>query len=427
VKGAVSTQSGGNWLQFLSGASGIVAQASPWIIEVAAQSGQAPGTYMGSVTISGSSVASDNQTINVTMIVTNAPIVSLNANTPVLLTSFVGGPAQYSAVSFNNAASGTSLNVTGATGSSPFITASVTSSGAILIEANPAGLSAGISSGTVTISSNAANNSQISIPVELTVEPAGLPMILTGGIVNSANFAAEPVSQGDVASIFGSQFAPPGTFAVNSSTPLATTLGGAQVLVNGTPAPLYFVGPSQINFQVPYGVTAQQLSTVQVVANGMAGNTRSVSIDAVAPRLLSGFLAGYGAIVNGLDGSLTFPSGTNVPGFTAHPAKPGDTIVIYGIGFGQTTPPAVEGQAAPSKAPLETTSAATVIFGGGFTGTPASGNVTFTGLTPTDAGLYQVNVVVPATTPLGALVPVTVLVNGVESNVVYLAISASGK
>ncbi|HZL55733.1 MAG TPA: IPT/TIG domain-containing protein [Bryobacteraceae bacterium] len=426
VKGTVTTQSGGNWLQFLSGSGGIIASPAPWLIEVAVQSGQVAGTYTGTVVISGSSVPSDNRTITVTEVVTSAPIISLGANQTLQVVGFTGGSTVQAGVNFVNSVSGTKLSVTGASSSSAFLTASV-SGNAVFISANPSGLMPGVYSGTVTIASNAANNSQISIPVELTVAPAGLPMILTGGIINAANYAAEPVSQGDVVAIFGTQFAPSGTFAVNASTPLATTLASTQVLVNGTPAPLYFVGPGQINFQIPYGVAAGQPATVQVIANGMAGNSRSVAINANSPRLLAGFLAGYGAIVNAGDGSLTFPSGTSVPGFTAHPAKPGDTIVIYGVGFGQTTPPAVEGLAAPGVAPLEVIKNVTSTFGGGFNGRATSGNVTFAGLTPTAVGLYQVNVIIPSDTPLGPLVPVSLFVNGVQTNVVYLDISATGK
>jgi uncharacterized protein (TIGR03437 family) len=428
ITGTVTTQSGGKWLQFLSGATGLIASPSPWIIETAAQTGQAPGTYTGSVVIGGSSVPSDNKTITVTMIVTSAPIISLSANTTVQISGFVGGPAETAIVSFANPAFGTNLNVTGATGSGSFLAATVSSPTSITISANPAGLSAGVTHGTITITSNAANNSQIAIPVELTVAPAGQPMILTGGIVNAANFAAEALSQGDIGSIFGTQLAPVGSNAINASTPLATTLATTQVLVNGVPAPLYYVGATQINFQLPYGLTAGQLATVQVVANGTAGNLRSIAINATAPRDLNfnAFLAGnYGAIVNAGDYSLTLPTGTNIPGYVSHPAKPGDTIVIYGIGYGQTTPGAVEGQAAPSSS-LETLSNVTATFGGGFNGRATTGNVLFTGLTPTAVGLYQVNVVVPSDTPLGPAIPVTVGVNGVQGNVVYLAISASG-
>ncbi|MDE3199039.1 MAG: hypothetical protein KGN84_22005, partial [Acidobacteriota bacterium] len=79
VKGTATTQSGGNWLQFLSGASGLASSPSPWLIQVAAPHGLVAGTYQGSVTISGSSVSTDNKTVKVTMIVTNAPILSTAA------------------------------------------------------------------------------------------------------------------------------------------------------------------------------------------------------------------------------------------------------------------------------------------------------------------------------------------------------------
>jgi uncharacterized protein (TIGR03437 family) len=426
VKGTVTTQSGGNWLQFLSGAMGIVSSPSPWLIEVAAQSGQAPGTYTGTVTISGSSVASDNKIINVTLNVTSGPIIAVN-NSTVQLSGYQGGPAQYSYVNLANVAAGTSLTVTAATGSAAFLTASVTSASSILITATPGSLAPGLYTGTVSITSNASNNSQVAIPVEFTVAPAGQPLIFSGGIVNAATGAQEAVAQGDVASIYGTQFAPNGTFAVNSSTPLATTLATTQVLVNNVPAPLYFVSPGQINFQVPYGLTAGQIATVQVVSAGNAGNTRSMNVVLNAARLLPGFISGYGAIVNGADNSLTFPTGTAVPGFATHPAKPGDTIVIYAIGFGQTTPPATAGQATPSVAPLESISNVVVTFGGGFNGNPVTATPSFAGLTPTAVGLYQVNVAVPATTPLGSMVPVSLNVNGVITNSVYVAISATGK
>lgn len=429
VKGTVSTQSGGNWLQFLSGANGLIPSPSPWLIQVAAPNGLVAGTYQGSVVISGSSVPSDNKTINVTMVATNAPIISTAANATVPLTGNVGGGIQYANVNLTNLSSGSTLTVTSAASSSKSMTATVSGS-SILIAADPAALTAGLYGGTVTLSSNAANNAQIAIPVEFTVAPAGQPMILQGGIVNAANGAAEPVSQGDIASIYGTQFAPSGTNAVNASTPLATILGGTQVMVNGVAAPLYYVGAGQINFQIPYGLIPGSLATVQVISNSTAGNLRSVTINAVSPRMLAfvSFISGgYGVIVNAADGSLTLPSGTNVPGFATHPAKPGDTITIYAIGFGQTTPSVVEGQAAPSTPPLASITTITSTFGGGFNGRATNGKVTFAGLTPTLVGLYQANVQIPSDTPLGPAVPVTLLVNNVETNVVYLAITASGK
>jgi len=112
-----------------------------------------------------------------------------------------------------------------------------------------------------------------------------------------------------------------------------------------------------------------------------------------------------------------------VPGYKTHPAKPGDTVTLYAIGLGQTTTLATAGQPASMTPPL-TIANVVATFGGLFFGTPT--NSLFTGLTPTAVGLYQINITVPVNAPLGAAVPVTIAVDGIESNTVTLAISASG-
>jgi uncharacterized protein (TIGR03437 family) len=387
-----------------------------------------PGVYTGTITITGSSVASDNKTITVTATVTTSPIIGLVANSNVLISSYAGGPAQTSTVTLPNLATTISLSATAATTSAAFLTAT-TSGNTVQITATPGSMAAGLYTGTVKISSNAANNAQVSIPVEFTILPAGVPSIFMGGIVNAANGAQESVSQGDVVAIYGSQLAAPGTLATNPSTPLATTLGGSQVLVNGVAAPLYFVSPGQINFQLPYGLSVSQIATVQVNTASQTGNIRSVGVAANLPRLLffvSFIQGGYGVIVNNSDGSLTLPTGTVGPGFNCHPAKPGDVLTIYGIGFGQTSPVAVEGVAATSS-PLQTVSNVVATFGGGFSSAPVNATPSFTGLTPTAVGLYQVNVAVPALVSTGAGVPLSLNVNGQPSNTVYVAISANGK
>ena len=425
VKGTVTTNSGGNWLTFLDGKSGLISSPAPWLVQVATQSGQAPGTYTGTIAISGSSVATDNKTITVTLTVTSSPIIQLSNTSTVRLSTFQGGPTQYSFVNFNNLGGGT-LAISAAVASQKFLTGTV-SGNSVLVSADPTGLTPGIYNGNITITSNAANNSQISVPIQLVVAAPGQPVIFSGGVVNAANGAAEAVSQGDIVAIYGSQLAPTGTLATNATTPLAKTLGGVQVLVNGVAAPLFFVSPGQINFQIPYTVSGGV--TVQVVSNGQNGNLRSLALNGAMPRLLFfvSFIQGnYGVIVNAADGSLTLPSGTNVPGFVSHPAKPGDTIVLYGIGFGQTSPVAVEGQAS-SSSPLQSIAGATATFGGGFGGRATSVNSGFTGLTPTAVGLYQANITVPADTPLGPSVPVTLTVNGIQTNTVNVAITATGK
>ena len=417
ASGAVTTQSGGNWLAFYNTQYSLIPSPFPWVIQVAAQSGMVSGSYTGTVVISGSSVATDNKTITVTLVVTASPIIQL-INTAVRLSTYQGAPVQSSVLALTNIGSG-ALSITGATSAQKFLSATA-SGNQVTIQADPAGLSPGTYNGSVTISSNAANNAQVSLPVSLLVSPAGTPSISSGGITNAANFAQEAVSPGDIVSIFGSQLAPPGTVATAAGIPLAKVLGTSQVLVGGVPAPLYYVSTGQINFQVPY--TASGSATIQVVSNGKNGNLRLTSISSVMPRIL--MYGSYGVIING-DYTWALPTGI-LPG--SHPAKPGDTVTLYGIGFGQTSPVAVEGQASSADpTSLQQIAGVTATFGGGFGGSQTTVNSAFTGLTPGLVGLYQANIPIPADAPLGPAVPLILTVNGIRTNPVNLAITATGK
>lgn len=421
VTGTATTQSGGNWLSFVSG--GFVNLGSPYGVQVAAQPGMVAGNYTGTVKVAGSNAA-DNQTINITLTVTNSPIISTSI-TPVTLSGFAGGSKPSTTVSFTNVGSGT-LAITGASGSSStgnFLSATAASGSSITITANPGNLSPGLYSGTVTLTSNAANNSQISIPVLLTVETAGTPLIYSSGIVNIGTYAADGGAPGEIMAIFGDQLAAAGTLATNPGLPpLATTLGQTQVLVNGTPAPLYFVSSGQINFQLPYEVPLGQVTSVQVVANGKPGNLRPVNVVASVPRLLiwPGITGNYSIAVN-QDYSLVLPSSITIGSYVSHPAKVGDTVTIYCTGLGETTPGAVTGAAASSTT-LESIPNVSVTFGGGFNGNPVTVPAYFAGLTPTAVGLYQVNVTIPPGITPGDLTALTVI-DGVASNPAYIAVS----
>ena len=424
VVGAASTQSGGVWLAFgQPTGSGF---GVPYTITATSQTGQATGTYSGAVVISGSTFLPDNQTVKVTLNVTASPIIQVN-NQNVLINGSAGGSKVTSNITFTNQGQGT-LSVTGAavaSSSNNVFTASVTSANSITITADPSQVAAGLYTGTVTITSNAANNAQVSIPVEFTVSAAGVPNIYQGGIVNIATFLADPVSPGDIVSIFGDGFAAVGSnFTNQGAPPLATRLGGVSVLVNNAPAPLYFVSRQQINFQMPYEAAVGGVATIQVLTNsGASSNIRSVPIVTQAPRILtwaqSQVSGNYGVVVNS-DNSLSLPPGTGLG--TSRLSRPNDVIVIYCTGLGQTSPTAVTGAPAGSN-PVESNSNVTVTFG---TSTNAvQARAAFAGLTPTAVGLYQVNVTIPSNVPIGNSVPLTLSMgNNVSANVVNIPIAA---
>jgi uncharacterized protein (TIGR03437 family) len=81
---------------------------------------------------------------------------------------------------------------------------------------------------------------------------------------------------------------------------------------------------------------------------------------------------------------------TLIPNATT-PAKTGETIVLYGNGFGPTTPAVAAGQLVSAAMPLAATPTVT------FNNVPAK--VVFAGLTA--SGLYQLNVTVPDGVPDG--------------------------
>ncbi len=155
-------------------------------------------------------------------------------------------------------------------------------------------------------------------------------------------------------------------------------------------------------------------------SDGSLSNPVSVSIAPRAPRLLL-LSGGYGAIVNYYDGSLPMPTGTYGV-FATHPAQVGDALTIYAIGLGQTSPAVASGAPAPGSpdplARLSTTP--TVLFGTGIAA--ASATPFFAGLTPTAAGLYQVNVIIPPGVPTGSNINVSLVFPDSTSNIASIAI-----
>jgi len=389
-------------------------------VQATASSSMAAAPYNGIVTISGSTFAPDNQQISVTLNVTTEPIVQPSSSTvsfsiaqganqqgaPVVVTNAGQGTLTISGVTAAAANSGTWLSVAFAAGT--------TDSTDITITANPTGLTPGSYPGTVTIASNAVNPSVV-IPVTLTVVAPGPPLASAGGVVNNGTFGAnEPVAQGDIVAVFGSQFtydAPQGA----TSLPLGTIMDGVQVLVNGTAAPIYYVSPGQINFEIPIDASTANGGggTVQVVRNGTAGNTVYVDINAQVPRFI---------LYNGGYGIMTTPQGalTGIPG---SPVKAGDTIVIYALGLGPTTPPVASGTASPSSPLAKVSGTTQVCFGveTPFHQSPCA-TALFSGLTPGFVGLYQINVTIPAGIPSGNISMTVLLVNNVESTPVQLAV-----
>src|SRR4051794_7583927 len=87
------------------------------------------------------------------------------------------------------------------------------------------------------------------------------PSYSSQSIVNSATQTAEALAPNTIATIYGTNLAFSTSVAgVVSGAILPSTLSGVTVYVNGTPGHLFFVCPTQINFLIPYDLTAGTVS-----------------------------------------------------------------------------------------------------------------------------------------------------------------------
>lgn len=227
----------------------------------------------------------------------------------------------------------------------------------------------------------------------------------TLAVVNGASFARNaPIAPGSIASAFGNFAGTAETLA--GSLPLPTELGGLRVLVNDAAAPLFYVGPAQVNFQVPAN-TAAGRATVRVTRSGQDVATGAVNIYDTAPGVFerSARPNPLGAVLNQ----------DNTPNTAATPARRGEVIQIFATGPGAVVNAFQAGQPAP---PNTTTVTAPKVYV-----SVIEAPVQYSGLSAEFAGLWQINAVVPDRSFIAGQVPLVINHNGIESNVVTIFIS----
>jgi len=190
-------------------------------------------------------------------------------------------------------------------------------------------------------------------------------------------------------------------FIVNGNLP--TTVDGVGVSVGGQPAYVYYISSGQINFIVPNVGTGPQ----QVVVKNSLGTSAAVtaSVNSFGPAFFA--WPNNQVVATRQDFSYAAENGT-FPGTTTVPAKPGDVIILWGTGFGPTTPVAPAGVATPNDTTYSTSTLPTVTINN------VSATVYGAALAPGFAGLYQVAIQVPTSLPNGNW-PVQASIGGVQS------------
>jgi uncharacterized protein (TIGR03437 family) len=245
-----------------------------------------------------------------------------------------------------------------------------------------------------------------------------------GNVLSASAFGGFPsVAPGSWMELYGGGLATTtrqwagGDFTGNNAP---TSLDNVKVNIGGQPAFVYYISPTQINAQVPSNVST---GTQQVTVTNPSGSSTAYPI--TVNTLQPGLLAPSSFAVNGKqyvvaqfsDNSFVLPPGA-LAGTTTRQAKPGETIVIYGVGFGPVQDSG--GQNIP---------AGTIVTASNKLANPLSVSIggsavtlTYQGLAPGYVGLYQFNVVVPNIAN-NDLAPLTYTLNGTAgTQTLYLAV-----
>jgi uncharacterized protein (TIGR03437 family) len=231
------------------------------------------------------------------------------------------------------------------------------------------------------------------------------------GVVNGASFqAGAGMASNSYLTIQGTNLASTTATWNNSIVggQLPTVLDGVTVSIEGYPAYISYISPTQINVlvpQLPVGAFP-----VTVSNNGAVGDSSAIQGNQYAPAF---FTLGTQVIATRLDYTYAVKNGT-IAGLTTVPAKPGDVLILWGTGFGATTPTTLPGVVTPSDQTYSTSTPVTVTINN----VPAT--VYGAALAPGYAGLYQVAIQVPASLangdwPIVATIGSTALFNVTSS------------
>ncbi|HEX5228454.1 MAG TPA: kelch repeat-containing protein [Bryobacteraceae bacterium] len=199
-----------------------------------------------------------------------------------------------------------------------------------------------------------------------------------------------------------------------------TSLDGVSVTIGGQKGFVAYISsaPGQVNAQLPSNIPTGGPLALTVTNGSAISNAVNITINPTQSGLLapvSFLVAGKQYVVALLPDNATYvlPTGA-IAGVGSRPAHPGDTITMYGVGFGPLNPTTPAGTIATKANSLA--SSLDVMFGS----TPA--DVTYAGSAPGFVGLYQFDVVVPSV-PDNNLTPLSFKLGGTAgAQTLYIAV-----
>jgi uncharacterized protein (TIGR03437 family) len=244
-------------------------------------------------------------------------------------------------------------------------------------------------------------------------------------LTNAASYSTDMAcSPGSLATLWGVGFTG-GSSEAATSFPLPTVLHGIRVLMNDQAAKLLYVGPNQVNLQCHLTSTGRLRIAVERVAGekdsfSSTSETMGLSFRDAAPGIftLNGSGSGQGVIVIANTNELAMVTHPEIP---SRPAIRGNHLTIYATGLGPVDNEVLAGEPAGTDPLSRVVNEVRAKVGFQYM------EVTFAGLAPGFAGLYQVNLRLLQSVNTGPAVPVTIEValddgTVIESNEVTIAI-----
>jgi uncharacterized protein (TIGR03437 family) len=390
IAAQAATNSGGPWLSVTPPSS-----TTPTALSISySVGGLTQGTYTGRVTVSLSGTQL-TLTIPVTLQVTADNIQLLAAPSSLVFSAVAGGPNP-PAQSINVTVAG--LNrlfqaVVSAPPNGKWLTVAPSAAltpATLSVAVTTKDLPAATYNGSLTLAVGGLPNGSVTIPVTFTIQPpAQKPTISAGGVVDAAG-GRPAIAPGTWVSLFGTAFSTtsrPWRDADFVSGRLPTSLDGVSVTIDGKPAAVAFISPTQINV-LATDDTITGLVPV-VVKNGVGSSDAVLALQQTAAPALFEFPGGKYAAAVHVDGSfIASPALVQQQGLTGGtPAHVGETIVLFGTGFGATKPPISATALVATPLPLANPEEFNLRIGG------VDATIAYAGLI--SPGLYQFNVVVP--------------------------------
>lgn len=400
---AARTASGGSWLS-VSPSTGTASAAKPGAATITANAASlAPGVYNGTVSFAfpGAAVRTESVTLIVTAAASGAVRTSSGAQ-PLAISAQAACSPSVLAIAptglVNDFSAPTAwpvplaitlLNDCGATVAGAQVVATFTNGDpplALPLIDSTAGLYAATwtprrATSQVTINTTATLSGFPIATATLTGEvvPNTEPLLNAYAVLNVFNpQVGGALAPGTAVAMYGSNLAAAAT--VPTTLPLPTQLSGTQAIIGGVAAPLYYAGPGQINAQIPFELDPSEQYQVVISVNGALTTPQTIQMTPAAP-----------GVAANTDTTIVAQHGDYTTVTAAAPAKPGEYIVLYVAGLGATDTAVASGAGAPASPLASVIPVPTVTLDG----VPVS--LYFAGLTPTQVGLYQINLQVPAT------------------------------